>query len=656
MEDGHLEGEESPMDISHPGDDEDEGDHFGVEEPDFFELGKNTSGELLIDALDKIRHFPQPDTVSSMIPVWLYVPQRPEVLQQLVQLNHEEHAFVMLTKGSYDLIGYLADHYQISPIYCDTALKQGQPWLHQLYQIGWLILEEADTTQLVLHALFHMTPAGGAYISAISSSYCRPNSQGVPLPTWSLENLRARSVQFHPAPFPYGYPPPTYPTVTPTAQSTYEAQASSSNIVEAYPLDTPLSSDALSTIDLQSMSNADLDFGYQHWGLSTTTSISSISESTWPVSNELIEASYEQPVPNDFHPDLQWRDKNASEWTTLTQSQRTTLNREMKQSLWPRIVLLTRWLFMGALWIGQDRDSLSVSPPDVRCLITNSFLIALDMVNTSYEEMLAQQVIIIEDGQTVSVGWKAFRVNLAKTLDNVKADLRKVIKGAMSTYTNFCQVHNMEERINYFVSLLNSDTRYQVQRAISELIVEQLFRELLWASLLRPISGLGDEGRNGRVADLFPEEILSKFKCLAQQPAALIIQIYSTMIMVLKEINPSNIDYHTSDTMHVIIMSALDEMYAQPHLYPNFRGAVMALPFLTECNVLPIEPKSQRPGFVSNRSRRRRMLDVVDIDTQSNTNDASMNVFGKVPNNGGFTYEKSLRSVWDVPESYFTSA
>ncbi|KAG1884493.1 uncharacterized protein F5891DRAFT_990266, partial [Suillus fuscotomentosus] len=246
MEDGHLEGEESPMDVSHPGDDEDEGDHFGVEEPDFFELGKNTSGESLIDALDEIRHFPQPDTVSSMIPVWLYVPQRPEVLQQLVQLNH---AFVMLTKGSYDLIGYLADHYQISPIYCDTALKQGQPWLHQLYQIGWLILEEADTTQLVLHALFHMTKREPSQPVVLISVRSAPLI--VDLIPKVFHCQRGRSVQFHPAPFPYGYPPPAYPTATPTAQSTSEAQASSSNIVETYPLDTPLSSDAFSTIDLQ---------------------------------------------------------------------------------------------------------------------------------------------------------------------------------------------------------------------------------------------------------------------------------------------------------------------------------------------------------------------------------------------------------------------
>ncbi|KAG2051213.1 hypothetical protein BDR06DRAFT_1010572 [Suillus hirtellus] len=54
MEDGHLEGEESPMDVSHPGDDKDEGNHFGVKELDFFELGKNTSGESLINALDEM--------------------------------------------------------------------------------------------------------------------------------------------------------------------------------------------------------------------------------------------------------------------------------------------------------------------------------------------------------------------------------------------------------------------------------------------------------------------------------------------------------------------------------------------------------------------------------------------------------------------------
>ncbi|KAG1857827.1 hypothetical protein F4604DRAFT_1931350 [Suillus subluteus] len=642
MEDGHLEGEESPMNTTYPGDGEEdeEGDHFGVEEPDFFELGRNTSAESLIDALDEI----------------------PEVLQQLVQLNHEEHAFVTLTKGSYDLIGYLADHYQISPIYCDTSLKQAQPWLNQLKQVGWL--DMGDAPQHDLHALFQTTLSGGAYISAISSIYCRPDAQGVPLSTWLLKDLREKSVQFHPAPFPYGYPPPTYPTATPMAESTNEAQTFvSSNDVKAYPLDTLLSPTASSTFDLQSMANTDFEHsGYQHWGLSTA-SVSGIGEPLWPMSDKLAVAPYEELAVDDFHPDLQWRDYAAGEWGTLTQPQRAILTREMKRSPWWRIVMLTRCLFMGGLWVGQHRNPFNASPTDVRRLITNSFLTTLDMVNKNYAEMLAQPVnATIAAEQTISAGWSIFCVNLAKTLDNTKAELRKVVKGSMSTYTNFCQAHDMEERINYFVFLLNSGKHYQVQQAISELIPQQLFRELLWASLLCLISGLGDEGRHGRVADLFPEEVISKFKCLAQVPVCNLLtlvtsihQLYNTMTLVLKEMNPSNVDYRGSGDMNVILMSALDEMYGQPHLFPDFTDAVMALPFLTASNVLPIEPKSQRPRFVLDRSRRRNMTDVINIDTQPSSSNAS-NVFGEVPNNSGFASERSLRLVWDVPCSYFTKA
>lgn len=59
MEDGYFEGEESPVDIPNRGDDEqdeqdEQGGHFGVEEPDLFELGRNTSNESLIDALDEM--------------------------------------------------------------------------------------------------------------------------------------------------------------------------------------------------------------------------------------------------------------------------------------------------------------------------------------------------------------------------------------------------------------------------------------------------------------------------------------------------------------------------------------------------------------------------------------------------------------------------
>ncbi|KAG1863915.1 hypothetical protein F4604DRAFT_1683528 [Suillus subluteus] len=74
---------------------------------------------------------------ASIAPVWLYQPQRPEILQQLLRLSH---AFVTLTNDTYDLIGYLADGYQVSPIYCAGSHRQGQTWFNRLDQVGWLVV------------------------------------------------------------------------------------------------------------------------------------------------------------------------------------------------------------------------------------------------------------------------------------------------------------------------------------------------------------------------------------------------------------------------------------------------------------------------------------------------------------------------------------
>lgn len=47
-----------------------------------------------------------------------------------------------------------------------------------------------------------------------------------------------------------------------------------------------------------------------------------------------------------------------------------------------------------------------------------------------------------------------------------------------------------------------------MQRGIAELIQLHMFAELTWVSLMRPIIGLAEKkNENGRIADLFPEEV-----------------------------------------------------------------------------------------------------------------------------------------------------
>ncbi|KAG2741727.1 hypothetical protein P692DRAFT_20822085 [Suillus brevipes Sb2] len=152
-----------------------------------------------------------------MTPVWLYVPQRPEILQQLVQLN------------------------------CETSVKQARSWINQLDQIGLLAIK-GDTAQHVLHALFQKTT---------QSPRC--STPNVVVSHQQLDDLHSTFIQFHPAPFLYGYLFPTYLTATPMAQSMDQVQVPSSNIIESLP------SAASSTFELQSMANTDLDHSsYRH--------------------------------------------------------------------------------------------------------------------------------------------------------------------------------------------------------------------------------------------------------------------------------------------------------------------------------------------------------------------------------------------------------
>ncbi|KAG1811076.1 hypothetical protein EV424DRAFT_1349713 [Suillus variegatus] len=289
-------------------------------------------------------------------------------------------------------------------------------------------------------------------------------------------------------------------------------------------------------------------------------------------------------------------------------------------------------------------------------MLTRALFVA---VHKTYEEILEEPVLSVNiklaNGETIAAGWPVFHVNLAKAFNNSKAELRKVVKGAMSPYTRFIASWNeMITRITHFVLLFNSGKRDDVYRAISELIKERVFLELVWASLFHPISKLADGQHKGRLADLFPEEVFSNSNCLAQKPVCnLMTLLYHSMVIILKEKRTGQIDYHEPEDMNEILMSALEDMYAYPHLFLIFTEIVKALPFIKVSNVLPIAPKTGLPRTMSERNGRKRfrnMTDVMPIKIQPIGNPC-----GEVPTSGGFSFTKSLRFVWDVPVSYFTT-
>ncbi|KAG1852377.1 hypothetical protein C8R48DRAFT_777545 [Suillus tomentosus] len=563
-----------------------------------------------------------------MSPVWLYIPAVGEILQ-LVQLAHEEHPFVSITTGSYVVIGYHANYNQVSPIYCERSFQEARPWTGQLTQLGWLIVPgEKDTTHL--HELFAATPTGSAYISAITPTCCRANARGIPMPTWLLEELLNASVQFSYAPFPDGYPPPI---VTSVQQPMYDAPPPANSSA----LDNTLSDVLLApAFDLTPMEFQELDCGYNYWELSTITSLSGIDDTALPFLDQVNEVDKvdgvltKEPALEVFHPDLQWRQSKGGVWDTLNRKQRESLTRAMKKTFWWRIMMLTRALFVGGLWVGERQNLFTIHQVEVRRRVTNSFLTALHLTYTTYKEMLERPVVItFANGVTVSAGWPEFHRNLAKAFDESKGELRKVIKGGMSPYTNF------------------------VRQAISELIGEHVFSELLWASLFHPNSKLADGRRSARLADFFPEEVFSDFNCLAQKPVGnLMTLLYQSMVITLKEREALVIDCRAPEEMNKIIMTALDNMYAYPDRFPIFTGRVKALPFIKGSNVLPIAPKSGLPRITTEETgkRFRNMTDVLPIETQPIGDSCIV-----VPNSGGFGSTKSLRLVSDVPASFFST-
>lgn len=194
------------------------------------------------------------------------------------------------------------------------------------------------------------------------------------------------SVQFSYAPFPNGYPPPA---PTPIQQLTYEALPSDNSSA----LDHALSDGLLAptSFDLTPTELQELDCGYNYWGLSTITSLNGVDDAAiMPFLDKWDEADDDldrEPVHEGFHPDLQWRRSKDGVWATLNKKQRDTLTRAMKKSSWWRIVMLTRAIFVGAMWVGEHPNPFEISQLEVRHRVTNIFLTALHLCDTTYDEM-----------------------------------------------------------------------------------------------------------------------------------------------------------------------------------------------------------------------------------------------------------------------------
>lgn len=103
--------------------------------------------------------------------------------------------------------------------------------------------------------------------------------------------------------------------------------------------------------------------------------------------------------------------------------------------------------------------------------------------------------------------------------------MRKIVRACIVNKMGFSAPSKdaQNERVRYFLALLCASNIDQVSERphnlTSLLIVIQviqgidkitqlhLFRELLWIALLQPVNDLDNDTRNGRIGDLFPEEV-----------------------------------------------------------------------------------------------------------------------------------------------------
>ncbi|KAG1894678.1 uncharacterized protein F5891DRAFT_1194985 [Suillus fuscotomentosus] len=638
-----------------------------------------------------------------MHPTYMYVPECKEVLR-LVQLAHEEHPFSGFSGKSFKTIGYLAIHKDIYPIYVDETYRKVKPWLAVIKNIGTLgITDSVDITRT--HPLFESTDADGEFIrKEVKASYCRPNELGEPRPMWLLAELSHASVKFHPPLFPDGFPPPAHPVPAENLISACEMSHAtlSTAKVETHPLAPPApisinmpftppksleiryaSSDVqgMQTLDMQAYDMPPFDMQSLDMDMSLVDPLDLGNHIFWPLPSD-ISASGMTPPPNsdmDLYPELAWKD-STNLWGNLAEDDKKRYRVVVQKTSWEQALKLTKCLFLGSLWVGLHGNPFRVSVVETRRLITNSFLTSLRIDGKMYSQFVERPLVL----HHTTIGWSVIRtsvrspssllqlipdlsVQLVKMLDNAKGELRKVLKGAMTHYTGFCGSlpSHRKEQIIYFVTLFNSKDLRDIQNTIALFIGLQAFRELIWAALFVPIEELAHGKEDGRVADLFTEEVCTSTGCLAQDTVCnLMTLVYNTMVLILKELRRKEAKkddycptddpkYEAHEVMNGIIMSVLGPMYENPCEFVAFTKEVTHLPFIMCVNVLGFDPKKQIPrkGTVGKKRVLRSMEDVVtNISLSQSSSSAAL---GGLPNNGGF---RCYRSFTDISYSldYFT--
>ncbi|KAG1721499.1 uncharacterized protein EDB91DRAFT_1088421 [Suillus paluster] len=565
----HSERDETLMETSNrqaPADNEDEGDkeedHVGVEELDFFEQEQNGSSESLVEALDEMftdycnilytpsdgtghqydlrlllaspivsfigpsNFVPPPSSLITMqalppAPIYVYLSKRKQAFR-LVQLPfvlvyHPSFSSNLLSQQPFVgfaehlfLVGYLAHIYrQISPLYC----AEFAPDL-VLPTVGVLaIVQQGD---VVFHTVFEKEAGDGDFLRNVNTAFCSPNFRGLGSALWPM------------SPFPYGYLPPApvlhishlpsteldevvpdgsilpaplaataplpHVSQAPALPSTdevfpYEPMAPAPLVAaEAAPHPHMSQASVLPSTDkvfpygpmpfaplaaieaapLPHISFAPPSINEQSVYTSYYPSITSFNgytknSSDHPLvtaapagsvedlmvyfdTNDILAEQLPQAV---FHQALIWKGVDVKLESDLW----VAISAALGKYLWNHVLFLTKCLYLGSLWVGVA-NPFNLSELAGRQLISTCLLMAIDLDCTTLQ-YLEDKLVIVKGQETSPVRWNTLRLTFCNHIENRTSEMHKAI----------------------------------------------------WASLFQPMNGLCKGNCDGRIADLFPEEI-----------------------------------------------------------------------------------------------------------------------------------------------------
>ncbi|KAG2055218.1 hypothetical protein BDR06DRAFT_1007126 [Suillus hirtellus] len=608
---------------------DEEHDHVGVEEVNPFKQEQNGSTDSLVQALeemytDHVFDYEDYPSTSNCLPccamqapakacVFLYFPQQMQI-RQIIQLPTDEHPFVGF-RDTFNFRGYLAHGFQqISP----SAQELGTE-LNQMCGIVGLLAVTLWDGEVRFCNVFEAEIGASNFLRVIKAHYCQPNSlglasdsdvltghlvqiDGVPFldrsPPSSTAIEVSRRLEGAPAPDPneisslhsssvpsssqpsvssigqyYGHPgaisPPTESSASWFGKHNNTPFIASNNYT-VEPFDyPPFTSEELipetdsafirgppSTIftsDSYAEESIDYQMEYPMWALNEESL-------SFPESDGILIDQHPITVPiipvNPtvvFHEALVLKNTDPA----LNKDLRNAIQRSLKTSPWKRAFFLTKCIFAGSHWVGIA-NPFEASEVDQHKMLTNSLLAAIEVEGTTLEYLLSKPLPVETVAGNQNVEWKMLHVMLIKYLK--------------------CRTDEMRKIVRYFLALLCASNIDQVIQGIDEIMQLHLFRELLWIALLRPVNDLDNEMRDGRIGDLFPEEVHEQGNLAEGVVGTLMTMIYHTFMILCSEKNTQGRKLpHT----YCIIRSALAKMYGNLNLYPAFKKVVRELPFIT---------------------------------------------------------------------------